>query len=69
MKELIRINQEGTTIMVTHDLKIAAKSDRILYIEDGSIQGELSLGKYKEDLKKIGKRKHQTGLCLWAGRK
>lgn len=50
MKELIRINQEGTTIMlVTHDLKIAAKSDRILYIEDGSIQGELSLGKYKEE--------------------
>ncbi|NTV78722.1 MAG: ABC transporter ATP-binding protein [Clostridiales bacterium] len=50
MKELIRINQEGTTIMlVTHDLKIAAKTDRILYIEDGCIKGEYSLGKYLED--------------------
>ena len=50
MNELIRINQEGTTIMlVTHDLKIAAKTDRILYIEDGCIKGEFSLGKYLEE--------------------
>lgn len=47
MKELNRINAEGTTIMlVTHDMKVAAKSDRILYIEDGNIKGEFYLGKY-----------------------
>jgi putative ABC transport system ATP-binding protein len=47
MKELNRINEEGTTIMlVTHDMKVAAKSDRIMYIEDGSIKGEFILGKY-----------------------
>ena len=47
MKELNRINEEGTTIMlVTHDMKVAAKSDRIMYIEDGSIKGEFILGKF-----------------------
>jgi putative ABC transport system ATP-binding protein len=46
MEELSRINREGTTIMlVTHDMKVAAKSDRILYIEDGTIKGEFALGK------------------------
>lgn len=49
MKELNRINAEGTTIMlVTHDRKVAAKSDRVLYIEDGNIKGEYMLGKYTE---------------------
>lgn len=47
MKELNRINEEGTTIMlVTHDMKVAAMSDRIMYIEDGSIKGEFKLGKF-----------------------
>lgn len=44
MEEFTRLNQEGTTIlMVTHDSKVAAKCGRILYLLDGSIQGELSL--------------------------
>lgn len=47
MKELNRINQDGTTIMlVTHDMKVAAKCDRIMYIEDGAIKGEIDLGKF-----------------------
>lgn len=47
MKELNKINQDGTTIMlVTHDMKVAAKCDRIMYIEDGSIKGEFDLGKF-----------------------
>lgn len=45
MRELIKINSEGTTIMlVTHDMKVAAKCSRILYIVDGNIRGELALG-------------------------
>lgn len=49
MKELNRINTEGTTVMlVTHDMKVAAKSDRVLYIEDGNIKGEYTFGKYTE---------------------
>ncbi|MBO6015434.1 MAG: ATP-binding cassette domain-containing protein, partial [Lachnospiraceae bacterium] len=41
MEELVKLNEEGTTIMmVTHDAKVAAKCSRVLYIEDGNIKGE-----------------------------
>ncbi len=41
MKELVKLNEEGTTIMmVTHDTKVAAKCSRVLYIVDGNIKGE-----------------------------
>ena len=45
--ELIRLNSEGTTILlVTHDSHVAAKCDRVLYIVDGCIKDEITLGKY-----------------------
>ena len=51
MKELEKINHEGTTIMlVTHDLKIAAKCSRVMYIVDGNIKGEINLGKVKDEV-------------------
>ncbi|WBW95005.1 ABC transporter ATP-binding protein [Oceanirhabdus sp. W0125-5] len=45
------INESGTTIMlVTHDIKVASKTERVLYMIDGKIEGEFILGKYdKED--------------------
>lgn len=47
MKELVKINEEGTTIMlVTHDVKVAAKCEKVLYIVDGNIKGEHNIGKY-----------------------
>ncbi|MBD5501763.1 MAG: ABC transporter ATP-binding protein [Lachnospiraceae bacterium] len=47
MEELAKLNSEGTTVMlVTHDVKVAAKCTRILYIVDGNIKGEYNLGKY-----------------------
>lgn len=47
MEELAKINQEGTTVMlVTHDVKVAARCTRVLYIVDGNIQGEYNLEKY-----------------------
>lgn len=47
MEELAKLNIEGTTIMlVTHDVKVAAKCTRILYIVDGNIKGEYKLEKY-----------------------
>lgn len=50
IKEFNRINEEGTTIMmVTHSVKVATQSDRIMYIEDGEIKGELNLGKFTDD--------------------
>lgn len=49
MNELCRINSEGTTIMlVTHDIKVAARCSKVLYIVDGNIQGEYNLGSFSE---------------------
>lgn len=46
MNELSKLNDEGTTIMlVTHDVKVAAKCSRVMYIVDGNIKGEYNLGK------------------------
>ena len=47
MEELIKLNAEGTTVMlVTHDVLVAAKCKRVLYIVDGNIKGEYTLGEY-----------------------
>lgn len=35
-------------LVVTHDLKAALRADRILYLKDGKIEGELSLPPYEE---------------------
>ena len=49
MDAFLDINREGTTIMmVTHDSKVASMCERILYMLDGEIKGELKLGKYEE---------------------
>jgi putative ABC transport system ATP-binding protein len=45
MSELHRAGQ--SIIMVTHDLKTAIRGDRILYLRDGSIFGELSMPLYE----------------------
>lgn len=46
MTELSKLNDDGTTIMlVTHDVKVAAKCSRVMYIVDGNIKGEYNLGK------------------------
>lgn len=43
---LTDINREGTAILlVTHDAKIAACADRVLFMKDGTIVSELSLQK------------------------
>lgn len=50
MDILGEINRDGTTVLlVTHDAKVAARADRIIYLEDGSIKNECILGKYKEN--------------------
>ena len=48
MEELAKLNSEGTTVMlVTHDVKVAAKCTRVMYIVDGNIKGEYNLDKYE----------------------
>lgn len=50
MHEFNMINAEGVTIMmVTHDVKVAAKCSRVIYIVDGNIKGEYNIGKYDNE--------------------
>ena len=45
MEALASLNREGATIlMVTHDSRLASRCERILYLVDGRLQGELTLG-------------------------
>lgn len=44
-----KVNDDGQSIvMVTHDIKIAIRGNRIIYLQDGYISGELKLEKYSE---------------------
>lgn len=46
MSILADINSSGTTILlVTHDVKVAAKTERIIFMTDGKIAGEFRPGK------------------------
>ena len=63
MDELTKLNNDGTTIMlVTHDVKVAAKCTRVMYIVDGNIKGEYNLGKFKNDSQK---RERERTLNNW----
>lgn len=61
MQILTRINQQGTTMLLaTHDIRVAAKTDRVMYMLDGSISGKYVFGKperrgadFKEREKKL----------------
>ncbi len=49
MDELVKLNEEGTTIMmVTHDAKVATRCSRVLYIVDGNIKGEYEVPRDSE---------------------
>lgn len=52
------LNKKGQTIlMVTHDMKAALRANRIIYIDDGQIIGELTLDAYDEADKKAREAK------------
>ncbi len=51
MELFLQINRKGTTILlVTHDAKVAAQSERVLFMKDGVFVDELMLDKYEEVL-------------------
>ncbi|MDO5128205.1 MAG: ABC transporter ATP-binding protein [Eubacteriales bacterium] len=57
------LNEKGQTIlMVTHDMKAAIRANRIIYIEDGQVCGELALPPYEEADKKS--RENQVNAWL-----
>jgi len=44
---LTKCNNDGQSIvMVTHDINSALRANRVLYLKDGAIEGELKLDKY-----------------------
>lgn len=64
MELLLGINHTGTTILiVTHDAKVAAKTERVLYMVDGNIKGEYRLGKFDGHDKEIKER--EVNLSKW----
>ncbi len=59
---LTKFNNDGQTVLlVTHDIKTAIRSTRLLYIEDGSIKGELNLSPYKAEEEKA----RETQVNAW----
>ena len=45
---LTGLNNDGQSIvMVTHDMKAACRANRLLYLKDGRIVGDLTLGRYE----------------------
>ncbi len=64
MRELSNANREGTGIlMVTHSERVAAQSERVIYLVDGGIQGELQLGK-PEDESELNSRERRLRTWL-----
>lgn len=44
-----QINRDGAAVLlVTHDAKVAARADRVIYLEDGQVKDILRLGTYQE---------------------
>ncbi|MBP1865808.1 putative ABC transport system ATP-binding protein [Clostridium tetanomorphum] len=65
MNIINEINAEGTTVMlVTHDAKVAARADRVIFLSDGNITDEIVLGKYEE--KSFSEREKK--MTQWLGK-
>lgn len=61
------INKEGTAVMlVTHDAKVAARTERIMFMVDGKIISEMKLSKgsmdMEERIKRVTERMHKLGI-------
>jgi putative ABC transport system ATP-binding protein len=64
MALLADIHRTGTTILlVTHDVRVAAKTERVLFIFDGNIAGEFMAGTYDETLDDLKSR--EESLTAW----
>ncbi len=64
MSILAEINKKGTTVMlVTHDVKVAAKTERILYMVDGNIVAQKKMHKYDGKYDNIKER--EESIMKW----
>jgi putative ABC transport system ATP-binding protein len=65
MRLLAEIHRTGTTILlVTHDIKVAAKTERVLFMIDGKIAGEHVIGPYDETQDNLTAREEQLSALL-----
>lgn len=68
MEELTNINKDGTSILlVTHDMKVASKCERVLYIEDGDIKEEILLGKWQTNCDGLSRERKLNEWLLKLG--
>lgn len=66
MDILSKVNEKGTTILlVTHDAKVAAKTEKVLFMIDGNIEGEKFMGKYQAGKSNLKAR--EEDLSKWLG--
>ena len=64
MSILAEINKKGTTVMlVTHDVKVAARTERILYMVDGNIVAQKKMSKYDVQYDDIKER--EESIMKW----
>ncbi|MBA4538399.1 ABC transporter ATP-binding protein [Bacillus aquiflavi] len=64
MTILAEINKKGTTVMlVTHDAKVAAKTERVLFMVDGNLVAEKKMSKYDKQHGDIKKR--EESIMKW----
>ena len=62
---LVNINEEGTTIvLVTHDVNVAARANRVLFMDDGKIKSELKLSNNQQEtnIKLINSQMNQFSI-------
>lgn len=59
MTEMNRVGQ--SILMVTHDVRAALRADRLLYLEDGKIGGEMKLSPYTPE----EARNRETQINAW----
>ena len=65
MQAVLKLNGAGTSIlMVTHDSRVASRCERILYLLDGKLRGELALGKFKSQDERVREQK----VSDWLGK-
>ncbi|QCR33952.1 ABC transporter ATP-binding protein [Lysinibacillus sp. SGAir0095] len=64
MSILAEINNNGTTVMlVTHDVKVAAKTERILFMVDGKIIAQKKMRKF--DARQEDNKQREEELMKW----
>ncbi|WP_342429267.1 ABC transporter ATP-binding protein [Neobacillus sp. FSL H8-0543] len=64
MSILADINKNGTTVMlVTHDVKVAAKTERILFMVDGTIVAQKKMRKY--DVQQDDSKQREESIMKW----